>query len=116
MAGLFPHNQKVYDRVLNYFEETNKVAVVQATGTGKGYLASEFINVAFKNKKVLILAPNNDILTNYEKSLGIKPGGRIYTYSYPQIMTWYKSWKDKKDSSAESKLAYFIIFGVSYLK
>ena len=31
MAGLFPHNQKVYDRVLNYFEETNKVAVVQAT-------------------------------------------------------------------------------------
>lgn len=108
MAGLFPHNQKVYDRVLSYFEETNKVAVVQATGTGKGYLASEFINVAFKNKKVLILAPNNDILTNYEKSLGIKPGDRIYTYSYPQIMTWYKSWKDKKDSSAESKLVYFV--------
>ena len=79
MAGLFPHNQKVYDRVLNYFEETNKVAVVQATGTGKGFLASEFINVAFKNKKVLILAPNNDILTNYEKSLGVVAGGRIKT-------------------------------------
>lgn len=108
MAGLYPHNQKVYDRVLTYFEETNKVAVVQATGTGKGYLASEFINVAFKDKRVLILAPNSDILTNYEKSLGIKKGGRIYAYSYPQIMTWYKLWKEKKDSSAENKLAYFI--------
>lgn len=100
MAGLFPHNQKVYDRVLNYFEETNKVAVVQATGTGKGYLASEFINVAFKNKKVLILAPNNDILTNYEKSLGVVAGGRIKTLTYPTIMSWYKR-ANEGDKKAE---------------
>lgn len=90
MAGLYPHNQKVYDKVLNYFEETNKVAVVQATGTGKGYLASEFINVAFKNKRVLILAPNKDILTNYEKSLGIVAGGRVKALTYPTVMSWYK--------------------------
>lgn len=98
MAGLFPHNQKVYDRVLGYFKEVNKVAVVQATGTGKGYLASEFINVAFKNKRVLILAPNNDILTNYEKSLGVVAGGRIKTLTYPTVMSWYKRAKegDKK--------------------
>ena len=90
MAGLFPHNQKVYDKVLTFFEETNKVAVVQATGTGKGYLASEFINVAFKNKNVLILAPNKDILINYKKSLGVKSGGRIEMHTYPTIMSWYK--------------------------
>lgn len=100
MAGLFPHNQKVYDRVLNYFEETNKVAVVQATGTGKGFLASEFINVAFKNKKVLILAPNNDILTNYEKSLGVVAGGRIKTLTYPTVMSWYKR-ANEGDKKAE---------------
>lgn len=100
MAGLFPHNQKVYDKVLTFFEETNKVAVVQATGTGKGYLASEFINVAFKNKKVLILAPNNDILTNYEKSLGVVAGGRIKTLTYPTIMSWYKR-ANEGDKKAE---------------
>lgn len=90
MAGLFPHNQKVYDKVLTYFEEVNKVAVVQATGTGKGYLASEFVNVAFKNKNILILTPNTDIIKNYEKSLGVKPGGRVKLYTYPTIMSWYK--------------------------
>ncbi len=94
MAGLFPHNQKVYDMVLGYFEEINKVAVVQATGTGKGYLASEFVNVAFKNKNILILAPNNDILTNYKMSLGVEESPKIKMRTYAGIDSLYKHNKE----------------------
>ena len=82
MGGLYPHNKKVYDMVLDYFKDVNKVAVVQATGTGKGYLASEFVNVAFKGKRILILAPNKDILMNYEKNFNIKANKNIKVKTY----------------------------------
>ena len=35
---LLPHNQKVYNKIVKSFSESNKVLVVQATGTGKSYL------------------------------------------------------------------------------
>ena len=58
MYKLYPHNQKVYDMVLSYFEEAHKVAVIQATGTGKGVLAGAFVNSAFKGKRILLAEEN----------------------------------------------------------
>ena len=81
MGKLFPHNQETYDRVLSLFNEVNKVAVIQATGTGKGFLASEFIHVAFKGKNILVLVPNDAIKENYEKA--VKPTASAISW-HPQ--------------------------------
>lgn len=95
MGQLYPHNQKIYDKIIKSFKYLNKVAVVQATGTGKGYLAAELINTLFKNTITLILAPNKDILLNYENSLGIKNNGRVLMLTYPGLLALYK--KDRPD-------------------
>ena len=77
--------------VLKYFENTNKVAVVQATGTGKGYLASAFISGPLKGKKILILAPNSDILINYNKNFGVKNEDNITLMTYQALLALYKN-------------------------
>lgn len=87
---LFPHNQKVFDMAMTAFKNTNKVAIVQATGTGKGFLAGAFINGPFKRAKTLILAPNNDILLNYTKSLGVQESERVKKMTYSKLLSLYK--------------------------
>lgn len=91
MYKLYPHNQKVYDMVLSYFEEAHKVAVIQATGTGKGVLAGAFVNSAFKGKRILILVPNRDIKINYQKSIGVLEGKNIKIETYPFMLSIYKN-------------------------
>ena len=92
---LYPHNKKVYNMALSYFRETNKVAIIQATGTGKGFLAGAFVNIAFRNSRVLILAPNNDIKINYENNIGLKNNNRIKIETYPGLLSLYKSNKSE---------------------
>lgn len=51
-----------------------KLGIVQATGTGKGKLASCFVEHVLKRKpnaKILILAPLNSILQNYREAFGL---------------------------------------------
>lgn len=91
MGELFPHNQKVYNKVIEAYQIVNKVAVVQATGTGKGYLAAEFINTAFKNSRTLILAPNTDILVNYKENFKISNNNRVLMMTYPKLLSLYKN-------------------------
>ena len=43
ISNLYPHNQKIFLKVLENLKTYNKVGVVQATGTGKGKLASFFL-------------------------------------------------------------------------
>ena len=59
---LYNHNQETYNNIINLWNNgTNRVGVVQATGTGKSYLISECCNY-FRGKNVLILAPKVHIL------------------------------------------------------
>ena len=59
---LYNHNKKTYDNVVRlWVSGTNRVGVVQATGTGKSYIISECCNL-FENKNILILAPKLHIL------------------------------------------------------
>lgn len=87
---LYPHNLKVFKMTMRAFQNTNKVAIVQATGTGKGYLAGAFVKGPFSDENVLILAPNNDILINYEKNFGIKTSGRVQTMNYYKLLSVFK--------------------------
>ena len=100
---LYPHNQKAFDETMKMLEIVNKVAIVQATGSGKGFLAGEFIRRPFKGKNILVLAPSTSILTNYKKSLGVS-GENIKFATYAGLMIKYQNYLEGRDSIFE-KLA-----------
>ena len=58
---LLPHNQKVYNKIVKGFSESNKVLVVQATGTGKSYLILKLLKDHAIGKKVLYITPTSAI-------------------------------------------------------
>ena len=58
---LYAHNKIAYERSKELFKQTNKVAIVQATGTGKSYIIIKFISELF-DKKFLILVPQKYIV------------------------------------------------------
>jgi len=58
---LYAHNKIAYERAKDLFTQTNKVAIVQATGTGKSYVIIKFISHLF-DKKFLILVPQKYII------------------------------------------------------
>lgn len=106
---LYPHNQQAYNETLELFKNYNKVAIVQATGAGKGFLAAEFILNAFKGKNILIVAPTTDILMNYEKSLGIEKSDNIKTITYSGLMSLYEK-KYETSDSVYKKLSSWVDF------
>lgn len=74
ISELYPHNRKVFVEALNNLKSNKKLGIVQATGTGKGKLASCFVEHILKRKpsaKILIGAPFNSILQNYRDSFGM---------------------------------------------
>lgn len=100
MSGfkLYPHNQQAFDETMYILNNTNKVAIVQATGSGKGVLAAEFIRKPFWGKNVLVLAPGKDIITNYQKSLGVtSPNVKFAAYS--GLLSSYNKQSEGKDNA-----------------
>ena len=85
ISDLYPHNKKVFLNVLNNLKTHNKVGVVQATGTGKGKLASCFVDFILyrkKDAKILIAAPLRSVLENYRDNFNITSDSVKYaTYS-----------------------------------
>lgn len=78
---LYAHNKETYESVKNYWEDGHlRVAVVQATGTGKSYIITKAIH-EFYNKNKIVLAPTTYILNNTE-NLNRDVSGVVYmTYS-----------------------------------
>lgn len=84
---LYPHNQETYDKIQELWKTENKVAAVQATGTGKSYLILKCIYNAPDVNKVL-LAPSNYILEQIEKEAGeTLPNTTTMTYSKLSFMS-----------------------------
>lgn len=76
MIELLEHNKETYKRLCDVLEDNNKCALVQATGTGKSYIAGKYIE-EYANK-ALILVPTNamadawsDLLREAEKEVDI---------------------------------------------
>ena len=65
---LKPHNQETYDNLLEMLKTENRVACVQPTGTGKSYIALEFIE-DHTDKQVLLLAPTDIILNQFKETV-----------------------------------------------
>lgn len=57
---LYPHNQETYNKIIEHWKINNKVAAVQATGTGKSFLILKCIE-DFVGQKKIILAPSHYI-------------------------------------------------------
>lgn len=70
------HNEEAYDKVKTEFEDSNRVAVVHAMGTGKSFIALKLIEDN-QDKKVLYLAPSNAILHQIKKS-AIEEEGKMF--------------------------------------
>ena len=87
VENLYPHNKKILIKLLENLKTYNKVGVVQATGTGKGKLATCLIDRLFRNNKnssVLIIAPLRSILQNYKANFNLLTKGIDYT-TYQKI-------------------------------
>jgi len=84
---LYPHNQETYDKIQELWKTENKVAAVQATGTGKSYLILKCIyNTPEANK--VVLAPSNYILEQLVNSAGEElPNTKTITYAKLSFMS-----------------------------
>lgn len=76
MIELLQHNTETYEQLCNTLESNNKCALVQATGTGKSYIAGKYIEEHAKT--ALILVPTNaiadawaDLLSESEQEIDI---------------------------------------------
>lgn len=78
---MLEHNKIVYDEVIERLKTSSRVCIVQATGTGKGVIASYLIE---DYVNVLVIAPTNAILENYRMNLGVNSENVIF-YTYQGI-------------------------------
>jgi superfamily II DNA or RNA helicase len=65
---LVAHNKLTHFKINHLFENSNKVAVIQATGTGKSYLIGQSL-IDNISKQCLVLAPSIYILQQQERLL-----------------------------------------------
>jgi predicted helicase len=65
---LTAHNSFTNKKINKLFKSSNKVAVIQATGTGKSYLIGQSL-INHINKNSLVLAPSIHILSQQKKLL-----------------------------------------------
>ena len=78
---LFAHNQEIYNKIQKMWKTENRVAVIQATGTGKSYLILKCLYSAINENK-LILAPSIYILEQLQNEAGEElPNTMLMTYS-----------------------------------
>lgn len=68
LVKLMPHNFEAYTKVKEQFKVSDRACVVHATGTGKSYIIAA---TAEDYDKVLILAPNDYVLSKLDKVVGM---------------------------------------------
>ena len=81
LPDLRPHNRYTYKEVKAVLENKNRVAVPNATGTGKSFIILQIL-FDYRYKKSIVLAPTNEILDGLKK---LAPWSitncKFYTYS-----------------------------------
>lgn len=78
---LLAHNKIAYGKSKELFKHSNKVAVIQATGTGKSFIIKKFLS-DFIDKKCLVLAPSKYILKQIKsKSMWLFQNTKMMTYA-----------------------------------
>lgn len=91
---LYPHNQVTYNRMMKMFESSNRVAIIQPTGTGKSFLFLRWIE-EHPNNRIVILSPSTEIFTqfqeySYASELEISDNVQMITYQALLHMSEYE--------------------------
>ena len=67
ILNLYEHNEETSNKVFDAFNKDEKrVAIVQATGTGKSYVALNLL-LKYKDKKALYIVPSNAIIEHLKE-------------------------------------------------
>ena len=67
ILNLYEHNEEISSKVFDAFNKDEKrVAIVQATGTGKSYVALNLL-LKYKDKKALYIVPSNAIIEHLKE-------------------------------------------------
>lgn len=78
---LYAHNRVTYGEVINLWEGTNQVGVVQATGTGKSFLIAKALT-DFHGESKIVLAPSHYILEQQKaKAPWVNDNTYYWTYA-----------------------------------
>jgi len=87
---LVAHNKSTNIKINELFKTSNKVAVIQATGTGKSYLIGQCL-IDFIDKNCLVLAPSTYILEQQKRLLPWLANVTYMTYAKASNIT-IKQW------------------------
>ena len=63
---LYPHNQNTYEKMTEKFKSSDRVGVVQPTGTGKSFLFLKWIE-DHPQDSFAVLSPSNEIFTQLQE-------------------------------------------------
>ena len=67
-SGLYEHNARVYDQVVQALHNCNDICIVSGTGTGKSFITFALVNGPFQNgERVLYISPKESIAINLRK-------------------------------------------------
>lgn len=82
-VDLKPHNEQTMEKIIEFFNTSNKCCAIQATGTGKTFLILRLLEMfQSEDKNAVIFAPNREIIKqtkNKMKKYGIN-NAVFYTY------------------------------------
>lgn len=102
LPDLRPHNRYTYKEVKAILQENSKVAVANATGTGKSYIIMQLLFDYLEEKKI-VLAPTNEIIDQLKKTAPwVVKNCNFYTYSKIAAM-------DKKDKLSNINTSLIIL-------
>ncbi|MCI8446275.1 MAG: DEAD/DEAH box helicase family protein [Bacilli bacterium] len=62
------HNKEAYEKVVEGFQNKNRIAVVEPPGTGKSFIALKWLEES-KDMKTLLLVPSYSIIVQYEEHI-----------------------------------------------
>ncbi|RPK23995.1 Helicase associated domain protein [Paenibacillus xylanexedens] len=77
---LYPHNQETYQKIIETWLTDNRVATVQATGTGKSMLILKCL-FTYPSVNKIVLAPSHHILNQLADKVDELPNTILMTYA-----------------------------------
>lgn len=80
---MLDYNVKTYEEAREVLRTSNRVAIIQATGTGKSSVIARFLD-DYKDDNKLILAPTIAILEQFVKYYGVR-GSNVKLVTYAKL-------------------------------
>lgn len=88
MVDLKPHNIHTYNEVKTVLKTDNRVAIIQATGTGKSYIIMQLLE-DYENTNKLVVVPSIDLIRQY-KNNEYWVNKRVRCVTYQKLLQMHK--------------------------